>query len=299
MADVFLSYASEDRERVTPLVEALQTASFSVWWDRRIGIGSSFDREIERELSLAKCVVTVWSDASVDSDWVRAESQEGLDRSILVPVCIDDVKPPLAFRRVQTADLSSFDSQVLDAFLQAVGRVTSIKPVSANTVEISNVPIHKDSRAKLAMSAVLALAVVAVAGIWWWTTRIEIPAPVAVKMVTPLRSVVVMPFENQGSDLDSATLDALHADVIRYMGRDGYLKMIGRTTARRLQSRGESLTTIAVETDASHVVEVTLRSEESSTKVSLNLVRTDTKNSVWGPPKNYRPVRRGRYLYSQ
>jgi hypothetical protein len=68
MADVFVSYASEDRERVAPIVEAIEQAGFSVWWDRRIGLGSSFDREIERELESAGCVIVVWSNRSVDSD---------------------------------------------------------------------------------------------------------------------------------------------------------------------------------------------------------------------------------------
>ncbi|MCZ6871640.1 MAG: TIR domain-containing protein [Gammaproteobacteria bacterium] len=36
MADIFLSYASEDRERVRPLVAALETGGFSVWWDSDI-----------------------------------------------------------------------------------------------------------------------------------------------------------------------------------------------------------------------------------------------------------------------
>ena len=107
MADVFISYATEDRERVKPIVETIEKASFSVWWDPRIGLGSSFDREIERELDAARCVVVVWSAHSVNSDWVRTEAHEGLDRGVLVPVSIDDVKPPLAFRRTQTAVLSS------------------------------------------------------------------------------------------------------------------------------------------------------------------------------------------------
>ena len=88
------------------LVAEFEAQGYSVWWDPRIGIGSSFDREIERELDEAKCVVVVWSESAVESEWVRAESQEGLDRGILVPVRIDDAKPPLAFRRAQTADLS-------------------------------------------------------------------------------------------------------------------------------------------------------------------------------------------------
>ncbi len=105
MADIFVSYASEDRERVRPIVEELEARGFSVWWDTRIGIGASFDREIERQLRAASCVVTVWSTASVDSDWVREETQDGLDRNILVPIQIDDCRLPLGFRRTQTAQL--------------------------------------------------------------------------------------------------------------------------------------------------------------------------------------------------
>lgn len=103
MADIFVSYASEDRERVRPLVNALEARGFTVWWDSRIDIGSSYDREIEHQLKAASCVVTVWSEASVDSDWVRDETQDGLDRNILVPIQIDDCRLPLGFRRTQTA----------------------------------------------------------------------------------------------------------------------------------------------------------------------------------------------------
>ncbi len=36
MSDIFLSYASEDRERVRPLAEALSRQGWAVWWDRII-----------------------------------------------------------------------------------------------------------------------------------------------------------------------------------------------------------------------------------------------------------------------
>ena len=77
MADIFVSYASEDRDRIKPLIDAITAEGISVWWDRRIGMGSDFEREIERELDAARCVVVVWSEKSVDSDWVRNEAQEG------------------------------------------------------------------------------------------------------------------------------------------------------------------------------------------------------------------------------
>jgi tetratricopeptide (TPR) repeat protein len=110
MSDIFISYASEDRTRVAPLVDALESAGWEVWWDRNIDGGAAWEREIESALDAAGCVVVVWSTQSVESDWVRTEAGEGLDRGVLVPVMIDDVRIPLAFRRRQTLDLTDLAS---------------------------------------------------------------------------------------------------------------------------------------------------------------------------------------------
>ena len=67
MADVFISYASEDRDIVRTFVAHIEKAGLSVWWDRNIGVGTSFDLEIERELDACGCVVVVWSRYSVCS----------------------------------------------------------------------------------------------------------------------------------------------------------------------------------------------------------------------------------------
>jgi len=42
MSDIFLSYASEDRERVRPLAEALSRQGWDVWWDRDIPPGQTW-----------------------------------------------------------------------------------------------------------------------------------------------------------------------------------------------------------------------------------------------------------------
>ncbi len=73
-----------------------------MWWDRRIDAGMAFDREIQKALDDASCVLVVWTEASVESDWVLAEASEGLERGVLIPIVLNDVKPPLAFRRIQT-----------------------------------------------------------------------------------------------------------------------------------------------------------------------------------------------------
>ncbi len=112
MADVFISYASEDRERAAKLANALGERGWSVWWDRKIVAGQAFDQVIERELETAKSVVVLWSIHSVESEWVKNEASAASERRVLVPALIDSVKLPLEFRRKQTADLIGWDGDL-------------------------------------------------------------------------------------------------------------------------------------------------------------------------------------------
>ena len=110
-ASVFISYAQEDKPRVRPLADFLVARGWAVWWDEDIPLGKTFDQVIEEVLNAAKCVIVVWSRESVRSEWVRNEASEALARKVLVPVMIDDVKLPLEFRRLQTANLAGWEGQ--------------------------------------------------------------------------------------------------------------------------------------------------------------------------------------------
>ena len=109
MSDIFISYAKEDREWVVSLADVLRQQGWTVWWDRSIPFGQSFQEVIEKELNEAQCVIVVWSRHSVGSGWVSAEADEARNRNIMVPVLINDVSPPLVFRQLQTANLENWE----------------------------------------------------------------------------------------------------------------------------------------------------------------------------------------------
>jgi len=109
MADVFISYAREDRPFAARLAHALESGGRSVWWDREILPGRDFAELISTELAQAKAVVVVWSAVSSRSGWVRDEAHEGLERGVLVPVLSGVTEPPIGYRSIHSVDLTGWD----------------------------------------------------------------------------------------------------------------------------------------------------------------------------------------------
>ena len=127
MAEIFISYSSKDVERAQALADALSARGWSVWWDRKIPLGMSYDQVIEKALAEAKCVIVLWSAVSVASEWVRNEASEAKRRGILVPVFIEQVDAPLAFRLLNGADLSGWrPDDANQEFDQLLERVTEL-----------------------------------------------------------------------------------------------------------------------------------------------------------------------------
>ena len=98
LSDIFISYSRSDRATAQTLANALLRENWSVWWDPKIPPGKAFDEVIDQALEKAKCVIVLWSKASVKSGWIKAEAAEGNRRGILLPALIeDDAKIPSSF----------------------------------------------------------------------------------------------------------------------------------------------------------------------------------------------------------
>jgi TIR domain len=139
MSDIFISYARADKDRAEHLAEAFSRQGWSVWWDREIPPGKSFDETIENALNSARCIIVLWSRDSVSSRWVKTEAAEGAERGILVPALIDKVQIPLEFKRIEAADLSDWQGDSPHSeFDQLLKTVASILGAGAPTQTLTN-----------------------------------------------------------------------------------------------------------------------------------------------------------------
>lgn len=108
MADVFISYSSTDRDRVAGLARALEAAGVSVWWDRHLAPGDSYEDAIEKALTAAKVIIVAWTPASAASQWVRSEADYGRTNGRLVPIILEPCAVPRPFDRLHTGDISKW-----------------------------------------------------------------------------------------------------------------------------------------------------------------------------------------------
>jgi Tfp pilus assembly protein PilF len=131
MADIFISYARENSESANRLAAELEARGWSVFWDRQIPAGRRFSEFISEKLATAKCVITLWSEAAVASDWVQEEAEEAKQRNVLVPALIEQVDPPWGFRRIQAADLVQWRGESgHEGFRQLLRDIERYAPVS-------------------------------------------------------------------------------------------------------------------------------------------------------------------------
>ena len=193
MADVFVSYASEDRQRVEALVRIIEDIGLTVWWDRHLLSGDEWDQVIQTELAKAESVLVVWTRHSINSNWVRTEALEGLERNILHPVLLDPVTIPLAFKRIHATDLSSTSN------LADNPQIASLLSALANS-KVNTLAIKQPRPHRRVTTAIVMATLAGVMAVWLWIS-IDPEEP---DVVSGPIQVAVLPFRNltPSQDLD-------------------------------------------------------------------------------------------------
>lgn len=141
-SDIFISYSSKDHAWVSGLAQALVACGYRVWWDRHLLAGENFHKEIERALNAARCVVTVWSEHSIESKWVVAESGQGDKRGVLIPLVYRPANIPLAFQTYHNADFQQWrggvDEDCFQSVLRSIERVLKRPVMDTSRIQGQN-----------------------------------------------------------------------------------------------------------------------------------------------------------------
>ncbi len=250
MADVFISYARTDKERVAPLVAAIEAQGWSVWWDPEIDAGQQFDDQIEAELKAAKAVLVVWTPTSAASRWVRGEAREAADRGTLVPVRFEGASLPMDVRAIHTTDLDGWAENAQSPQFQALLR--SLGAMIAR------------QRANAAVGA---------------DTSSVVPASPA---AAPRVSICVLPFSNMSGDAEQEYFsDGISEDVITDLNKVSALSVVARNTAFGFKGKQIDIPLIARQLKVSHILEGSVRKAGQRVRISAQLIDSSTGNHVW------------------
>ena len=103
MADIFISYAHEDKEKAKLLASTFELKGWTVWWDIKIPPGRTWEDVIEEVLKTVKVIVCLWSGASLKSREVRNEIKTAQEK--VVPVFLEDVELPYGWQDIHSANL--------------------------------------------------------------------------------------------------------------------------------------------------------------------------------------------------
>ena len=277
MARVFLSYAREDLARAKALAKALERSGQTVWWDRYIKGGSRFSGAIEQALNSAEAVVVLWSQASAQSTWVCDEAAEGRDRERLVPVLIEQCRPPIGFRQYQSVDLTKWSGRGappnLPELTAAIEETAGQCPAAELAAPPRLAPFSPRSPILLAILAAALLALAALAAF------ILNPRHTA-KAAEP--TIAVLPFADLSPQRDKSYLgDGMADAILTSLAREPGLSVIGRSSADQFRERPEDLRKMRSAFGITHILEGSTQAIGSRLRMSVRLIDASTGKDIW------------------
>jgi serine/threonine-protein kinase len=261
--DVFVSYKSEDRPRLVPLVRALEEEGFTVWWDSRIGGGAHWREDIQAHLDAAKCVIVAWSrrSAGPDGDFVRDEASRARKRGAYLPILLDSAEPPLGFGEVQAISLRRWRGDRSDPRFRAIADAVRRRLAGEDIAHIAHLDQGPPALSRRAVVAGGAGAIAA-AGLGGWL--LLKPAPANAKRIA------VFPFADLSPKRDQAYFSEGVAEELRgALSRIG-LQVIGRNSSDAVKDL--DIRTAAAKLNVANILTGSVRRSPETIRVTAQLV---------------------------
>ena len=309
-AEVFISYAARDRERVLGLVERLRNAGVTVWIDQvGIDVSTMWSQEIVSAIKGCKVMLLSISPHSTESENVVKELALASERKKpIIPVYLEAAVIPETME-YQLAGIQRVEyfRENEDAAFKAMLRSLIKRGVSVNEegagldkdegLETSNAS-HAPEPQKTTVSAnrkvgvVTPLLVLAVIGLVLalvlrpdkspetsgdQAAPVEKSEPIQVKQNKT--SITVLPFRNIGpSNNESFLADGMHEEI------DAMLSMTPSLivkNASRMKDMALDPRSVGEALNVDSVLTGTIRQSNGQLRVTVKLVSTKTEENIW------------------
>ena len=237
-ADVFISYAAKDRDRVALLVEGLQQAGVSVWIDMAgIEVAAMWSKEIVSAIRECKVLLLSISPHSTESENVVKELALASERKkTIIPIYLEPAEIPetMEYQLAGIQRVEFFEGRedlALQAVIRALAKlgVTVADEASAAAAGSPNIAAHgaghssgkAETKGEAAVwlkvaAAVVGLAVLGMAGtLFFASSPAPMPPPVALgqaqtntttQAALDTNRIVVLPFKTIGTSGETADL---------------------------------------------------------------------------------------------
>lgn len=127
---LFLSGTIEDRDSLTRIAEFLRENGYSPWLaEEQIKPGEVMTQKISAAIESADCMIIIFSKNSIQSEWVRHETESAMVRELegkkfIIPIVIGDVRSPMYLMdRVYLKLEELFNSKDLRPLLELLSRI--------------------------------------------------------------------------------------------------------------------------------------------------------------------------------
>ncbi|KEO88978.1 hypothetical protein EH31_13090 [Erythrobacter longus] len=279
LASIFVSYSRADREDVLPIIDALSERGHRVWWDGLLEGGDRFSQVTETALETSDVVLVVWTQTSINSDWVRDEATRGRDRGRMLSVSLDGTQPPLGFRQIQYIDLTGSGSAAKRArFADVVAALDKVEeraggePIFAAS-HVASGTSGLSRRAAIALGGGGILA--AGAGLALWQSG-------AFSAGGTPGSLAVITFEDLTGNASRGYLSAGLSEELRaILSRNRQLAVAAQTSSDKFKDSDQTASEIAATLGVQHVLEGSVRSEGEELRVTARLIDGQSDLDVW------------------
>jgi TolB-like protein len=298
-ADIFLSYSREDQVIARRFAEGLQREGFSVWWDQSLHSGEAYDKVTETALRTAKAVVVLWSKASVESRWVRAEATTADRNGTLVPAMIEPCNRPIMFELTHTAELQEWKGDTGDpawrAYLVDLRRMVERRAMPASQASTGAAPSAAAGVQRAAPGSpalvIAILAAVLLGGALVWSLLHKPAAEVAAQSAAASSAtsiapqpvtLAVLPFADLSEAKDQEYFsDGLTEEILNQLAQVQGMRVTGRTSSFSFKGKNEDLRTIAQTLGVAHLLEGSVRKEGKTLRITAQLIDGKDGAHLW------------------